>query len=310
MRKFLVAIVVTAIVAGLPACSSGTYSVTAVFDDIGDLQSRGSVQMADVKIGRVGRIRLTDDYKALVTLDLDTSVPVPRSVTALLRQTSLLGERFVELRPVEDAPTTPRLRAGDRITETGEAPELEFVAGEAISVLGAVTAGDVEVLVRTGAEGFGGRGEELGSLLRDLGTFSHTLAERTAEIERIIDGFGSAAEQLAPAAADLGALLDNLATTTRVLADNRAQAVDALDQLSRVAAVQNDVLVRYRSDIERQIGQVDALVAAAAESQAEVASLVDWLARFTTNVPRAVPNDFTQVYLWIVPFLQDPRVER
>ena len=99
----------------------------------------------------------------------------------------------------------------------------------------------------------------------------------------------------------------NLADTTRVLAENRDRAVNALAQLSRLAAVQNEVLVKYRNDLDRQIKQADAIVSIAAGQTDELGLLVDWLDRFAVALPKVIPGDFTQVYLWVVPTPLDPR---
>ena len=40
----------------LSACGGGSYSVTATFDDVGDLQKSGAVQVADVRVGRISSI--------------------------------------------------------------------------------------------------------------------------------------------------------------------------------------------------------------------------------------------------------------
>lgn len=309
MVRRLALLLVTAFVAGaLSGCSSERYVLTAVFDDVGDLQSRGAVQIANVRVGRIGSITLTDDFRAEVKLHMDGGVRVPAGSTALLRQTSLLGEKFVEVRWPAD-PSGDALGDGDRITRTGEAPELEFVAEQAMALLAGVTAEDVATLIATGAEGFGGRGDELQSLVEDLASISATLASRTSSITRIIDGFDTAAGELAGGTDHISALLDNLAATSQLLADNRTRAVHALEQLSRLAAVQNDVLDRYRADVDLQIRQVDEIVRIAVTQTAEVGQLLDWLARFTTVIPKVIPGDFTQVYMWVVPAQQDPRVD-
>ncbi len=107
---------------------------------------------------------------------------------------------------------------------------------------------------------------------------------------------------------DLDSLLINLAETTRILAENRDRAVSALDGLSRLAAVQNEVLARYRDDLDRQIKQVDAIVGIAAGQTDALGLLVDWLDRFTVAMPKVIPGDFTQVYAWVVPAQLDPRL--
>ena len=291
----------------LGACGGDDVVVTAVFDDVGDLQSRHSVQMADVRIGEIKSVRLTDDFRAEVRLAIKPGRRVPKDSIAVLRTTSLLGEKFVELRPNGDPGAGPYLADGDVLAETLEAPELEFVAEEAITALGAIVTNDLAVAIQTGAEAFGGRGEELHDLIADVSAISASLASRTDEIQRIIDGFDATTASLAANGDDLATLLANLATTTQVLADNRDRAITALSQLSRLARVQNDLLTRYRTDIERQIGQVDEVLAVAAGQTVELSLAIDWLEKFVTGTPKVIPGDFAQVYGWFIPEPQDTR---
>ena len=58
-----------------------------------------------------------------------------------------------------------------------------------------------------------------------------------------------------------------------MLADNRDHAVTALRNLGRLAAVQNEVLDKYRADVERQIRQVDGIVGIVAGQTTELATL-------------------------------------
>ena len=80
----LVALIAVAAVATplLAACGGGGTTITATFDDVGDLQPRGSVQVADVR-GRADRQDLASrkDFRARVKLSLNPGVKVPRAST-------------------------------------------------------------------------------------------------------------------------------------------------------------------------------------------------------------------------------------
>lgn len=317
-RALALVLVLAVAAVTLSACSSPTLDLVATFDDVGDLQARHSVQMADVRVGEVSSIRLTDDFKAEVRLSVQPDVKIPEATVALLRTTSLLGEKFIELRPlgpdgeIGAEVTTAALRGpflgdGDRIGRTAEAPELEFVAEEAIMVLGAVVADDLATLVDVGAEAFGGRGAELGAMIDDIASISATFASRTSEIQRIIEGLDRATATLATSSGELDRLFVNLAGTTALLAENRDRLVTVLSSLSALARSQNGVLTAYQRDIDRQIKQLDAIVAIAAGQAGEVATLITWLERFVLGAPKTIPGDFAQVYGWIVPVEQDPR---
>jgi phospholipid/cholesterol/gamma-HCH transport system substrate-binding protein len=314
-RVVVATLVVTLVTGVLGACGGGGMKVTATFDDVGDLQPRHSVQVADVRVGQISSVKLTDDNRAEVTMTVNKSVHIPADSTAILRTTSLLGEKFVEIRPKGDPTKGPFLHAGSHLTSSQEAPELEFVASQLVTVLGAVNANDIGTLAKTGAEAFGGRGSDLRKLIDDLSTISATFASRTGQITQVIDNLDSTAGTLAGGADDLNQLLGNLAQTSTILANNRQRTVDALHQLSRVAAAQNTVLSRHKAEIEHQIRQADDIVAAGAGQTDELTSLVDWLHGFATGTPRTIPGDFTQVYMWLIPAAggagaptcQDPR---
>jgi phospholipid/cholesterol/gamma-HCH transport system substrate-binding protein len=309
VRSLLGALVLALLAAScsLPGRATGPITLTAVFDDVGDLVVNHSVQVADVRIGSVTKIELTDDFKAKVTMSIK-DVQVPKESEALLRTTSLLGEKFIELRPLSgdvDPTAGPFFEDGDTVEQTSEAPELEFVADQAVQVLGAVASNDLATLVHTGAVGFGGRGEELGALINDLSSLSATLADQTGNIVSVIDGLDQATSTLAASQGDLDQLLVNLSETTTVLAENRDRTVDALEQLTRLARVQNEAVFEpYLADVDRQVKQLDAILAEVASGRQEVGVLIDWLSTFVDRIPTGIPNSFAQVYGWFCPVSQ------
>lgn len=302
-RTLGVLVGLAAVAAGctLPGQIEGPVEITATFADVGDLVSGHSVQVADVRVGSVTGIELTDEFEALVTMRIKDGLELPADSLAVLRTTSLLGEKFVELRPPADGGSDDLLVDGSSIARanTKEAPELEFVADEAVQVLGAVAGHDLKTLVDTGGAGFGGRAAELASILDSLTTVSSTLADQTANIVAIIDGLDATTSTLAGGADELDALLVNLEGTTRALADNRELALQTLRDLTRLARAQNDqVFGPYRDQLDRQVKQLDAIVALVAAQRGEVATLVDWLVEFTAKAPKGIPEDFAQVYGW------------
>lgn len=299
-RRAAASLAVLAATGVLASCSGeDTVTVTADFADVGDLVTGHAVQMADVRIGRVTGIELTGEMTALVTMEVEESAQVPADSVALLRTTSLLGEKFIELRPTGDPAEGPFLSDGTVIEKTDEAPELENVTEQAVRVLGGVVSTDLATLVETGAVGFGERGPELEALIDDLSVISATLAERTGTINQIIDNLASASATLAGGQDDIDGLLVNLADTTEVLVENRDRAVVALRELARLARIQDEEIFRpHLADVDRQLKQLDAVLVEVASSSAEVTALLSWLDRFASAVPVAIPGDFAQVYLW------------
>ena len=73
------------------------YTVQVEFLDVLDLVQQSGVRVADVPVGRVDKIELADDWTALVTLTVNGDVDLPANAVAKIQQSSLLGEKFVEL---------------------------------------------------------------------------------------------------------------------------------------------------------------------------------------------------------------------
>jgi phospholipid/cholesterol/gamma-HCH transport system substrate-binding protein len=287
--------------------------LTAVFDDVGDLVVNHSVQVADVRVGSIDSIELTPDFKAKVTMTVKKDVHIPIDGVAELRTTSLLGEKFIALRPCDESrgdtgctPGARDLQSGDEIKRTKAAPELEFVAEQAVDLLGGVVisngvAPDLQVMIQTGSEAFAGRGPELRGLVEDLSTISATLADQANTIITIIDGLDKATATLATSAPEVDQLLVNLSQTTTVLAENRQVAVDTLRSLTRLVQAQEDLVFEpYLAQVDRQVKELDAILTEVTQGRQEVATLIDWLDRFFYQVPKGVQNGFARVYGWFV----------
>jgi phospholipid/cholesterol/gamma-HCH transport system substrate-binding protein len=80
---------------------SGGFTVTARFDNVGDLQPGAPVNMAGVKVGRVTGVAFdSTDYKAVVTLSIDRQYDrIPDDTWANVETAGLLGAKYVGLDP-------------------------------------------------------------------------------------------------------------------------------------------------------------------------------------------------------------------
>lgn len=302
----MVAVVLGATV--LSSCSRGaSMTLTAYFDDSGDLQSRGSVQVADVRVGTIGAVTLTKDFRAKVQLVVNRGVKIPKESEAVLRTTSLLGEKFVELRPLAKADQGPFLQSGDTLRQTSQAPELEFVAETAVRLLSAVNASSVAAIIDTSAQALGDKAPELRALIGDVNQITATLASRTSQIGQVIDNLDRASQTLAAGSPELSNLLVNLSQTTTLLATDRNQAVTALASLTHLAQAADYSLDKYASAIDREIKQVDAVAITLVKSLGDISVLIDWLQRFGVDFPKGIQGNFGGIFLRVVPFLEDPR---
>src|ERR1700677_177077 len=108
------------------------YTVTAKFDNIGDLKVGAPVSMAGVDVGRVTRIDLdTKQYKAVVSMQLDSKFnEIPSDSDASIYTQGLLGGKFIGL-TAGGADTY--LKDKDQIDFTQSAFILENMIGQVLA---------------------------------------------------------------------------------------------------------------------------------------------------------------------------------
>lgn len=108
---------------GVVTESSG-YTLTARFENVGDLRPGAPVSMAGVKVGRVTGVGFdSTDYKAVVTLSIDKQYNrIPDDSWANVETAGLLGAKYVGL---EAGGSETYLAGGGRIENTQSAMVLE-----------------------------------------------------------------------------------------------------------------------------------------------------------------------------------------
>jgi phospholipid/cholesterol/gamma-HCH transport system substrate-binding protein len=105
-----------------------SYSVSAVFDNIGGLKPRAPVKSAGVVVGRVASIEFDDkNYQAKVTLNLDEKFRFPKDTSARILTSGLLGEQYIGLEAGGDEKV---LSENSKITQTQSAIVLESLISQ------------------------------------------------------------------------------------------------------------------------------------------------------------------------------------
>jgi phospholipid/cholesterol/gamma-HCH transport system substrate-binding protein len=112
--------------------SAKYYTITAKFDNIGDLKVGAPVSMSGVDVGRVSRIDLdTREYKAVVAMQLNTKYnQIPSDSDASIYTQGLLGGKFIGL-TAGGADTY--LKDKDQIDFTQSAFVLENLIGQLVA---------------------------------------------------------------------------------------------------------------------------------------------------------------------------------
>jgi phospholipid/cholesterol/gamma-HCH transport system substrate-binding protein len=112
----------------------GGYSVTARFDNVGDIQAGAPVAMGGVKVGRVSKVVYdSTDYKAVVSMTIDSQYDkIPDDSWAGIETAGLLGAKYVGLDP---GGSETYLTAGSQIENTQSAMVLEKLINRLFSAI-------------------------------------------------------------------------------------------------------------------------------------------------------------------------------
>lgn len=295
MKRAGASILVLALALG--SCARrGAMEFDAIFADIGDLANRASVQYSDVEIGSVTDIRL-DGYRARVTMRVDPEVVVPANAQAVIRSTSLLGEKFVEIRVPEGVAPEGRLRSGATIPleRTGKAAEVDQVLAKLGAILEGGGVADLAVIVDSSAEILRDKEGALGEILSELRRLTGTVAGRAPEIGAAVDGLDAAFAALGGGSGTLRRAVASTAEVSRILASRQSdldRLVSALDRFAAVSARYTSATTpasdRALDDIRLVLDQV---MAATGDLEASLAAL----ARFVELWPRMIPGDYIQL---------------
>ena len=222
------------------------YTVRVEFLDVLDLVPQSGVRVADVPVGRVESIELGEDWTAVVTLSVNGDVELPANAVAAIQQSSLLGEKYVELAPPGNEEPTGRLGDDSRITldRTNRNVEVEELLGALSLVLNGGGLAQLQTINRELGEALEGRESEIKDTLSQLDTFIGGLDAQKQEISRALDSANALAATLAGRTATIENALDTIGPGLDVINEQRNLLMSMLDSLARLGEVGTRVIDR------------------------------------------------------------------
>lgn len=227
------------------------YTVTIEFDDVLDLVPQSAVKVNDVTVGRVTDVAL-DGWNAKVTVKVNRDADLPDTAVASIRQTSILGEKFVSLAPPDAADGgSGRLGDGDLIplSRSGEAPEIEQVLASLSLVLNGGAVAKAQVISRELNTALGGREGDMRTLLRRLDDFVATSDESKAQVVAAIEQIDRLAKNTRAQQAAINSALDTMPAALTVVNQQRADLVRMLAELTQLSEVGTRVITQSRDAV-------------------------------------------------------------
>jgi phospholipid/cholesterol/gamma-HCH transport system substrate-binding protein len=278
---------------GIATECDGT-EVIGKFEQVGDLVKNSNVQSSDVVVGSVKDIDL-QGWNAQVTMCLKPGEKVPTQVRAVIRTTSLLGEKFVDLQP--QALTGPYLEDGDIIDldQTGKSVELEEVFGELSTILGTGELEKLNQFTSSQAKILKGNVGQLRTVLSRLRQFTDTLSGRRGEIAASIDNLDAVARTILSDSPVLTRFLRTFAGSSSVLADQKNALVDLLFALDEFSKVSVQLLNATEGGLNEQFAKLRPVLRTVVKNSQNLSDTLTTLATFSDWFPESMPGDYLQL---------------
>lgn len=288
---------------------SNPYHVLIDFSDVLDLVPQSSVKVNDVTVGKVEKITL-QDWHAQVQIVLNGNVSLPANAYARIRQTSLLGEKFVSLSypPSNEVSDSTTLRDASHpgyayphigINRTGATPEVEQVLGALSLLLNGGGIQQIKTITHELDQALSGHSQQIRSLLDQLTTFTTDLDRQKARILTAITNLDALAARLNAQKQILARALDTIPQAVKVLADSRDQFVALLGSLDRLSTVAVGVINGSTDNFVSSLKSLDPVMTELTKTGTDLPKSMEMLATFPfpKTAVNGIRGDYTNLYV-------------
>ncbi|MGW1586229.1 MCE family protein [Streptomyces sp. NPDC002386] len=281
------------------AASDGhAYHVTVEFRDVLDLVPQSAVKVDDVTVGAVEKVEL-DGWHARVRLRVADSVKLPGNAVAGLRQTSMLGEKYVALSAPAGTRPLGRLRDGDRIplSRSGRNPEVEEVLSALSALLNGGGVAQLKTITVELNKALDGREDRVRSLLKQLDTFLGGLDGQRAEIVRALKGVDRLARRLKKERKTIALAVDTMPPALKALADQRKDLTKMLTALSGLGRTATRVVNASHDDTVANLRKLQPILRELNKAGDDLPDSLEILTTypFPRNATDAVKGDYVNL---------------
>lgn len=224
------------------------YSVTVQFRDVLDLVPQSAVRVNDLTVGKVTDIKL-NGWTATVKIKVNRDAKLPDNAVATIRQTSLLGEKFVSLAPPATG-SIGTLGDGDTIPleRSGRNPEIEEVLGAASLLFNGGGLEKTNTIVKELNNALGGNEPEVKELIASTSSFISQLDDNKEALITSLEKINRLAVATNQQKTAITGALDELPDALRVVNDQRDDLVKLLQSLNKLGDVATGVIRDSKAD--------------------------------------------------------------
>ncbi|MFE2962197.1 MCE family protein [Streptomyces sp. NPDC059340] len=283
---------------GGAAADGHAYHVTVEFRDVLDLVPQSAVKVNNVTVGAVEKVRL-DGWHARVRLRVADSVKLPANAVAELRQTSMLGEKYVALSAPTGTAPVGRLGDGDRIplSRSGRNPEIEEVLSALSALLNGGGVAQLKTITVELNKALNGRENRVRSLLKELNTFIGGLDDQRKDIVHALEAVDRLAGRLGKEKKTIAQAVDAMPPALKVLADQRRDLTRMLTALSKLGKTGSKVVTASHDDTVANLKQLRPILQQLNKAGDDLPNSLELLTTypFPRNVVDAIKGDYVNL---------------
>jgi len=237
---------------------SNPMTVHVMFADVLDLVPKSTVKVDDVSVGQVTDIAL-DHGVADVTLQMRGDTELPANAVATIRQTSLLGEKFVSLAPPTSDASSEHLADGATIplARTGRNPEVEEVLGALSLLLNGGGVAQLHTITHELNLALDGHESAARSVLDQIRTLMTQLDKNKGDIVHAIDSLNALSVSVRKQQGSIDQALEQLPSALTSLDKQRHDLVRMLKSLDRLGNVGVRVIKASKDATIQTVRQLD-----------------------------------------------------
>ena len=286
---------------GAVANGGHTYTLNVQFADVQDLVPYSAVKVNDATVGHVKTVSV-QGHHALVVVQLKDTVKLPANSTALVSQTSLLGEKFVAIQPPADRKDwRGTLAPGGTISliNTDTDATIEEVLGSLSLVLNGGGLQNVQTITKEFNKALTGKESNTRGMLEQLKIFATGLNAQKSDIISALEHVDHLAATIKAQESTVTTAIDTFPAALQVLSDSTASLTKMLTALSNLGETATGVINASKDDMLANFRNLEPTLTELAKAGNEIPRTLQLLITFpeidgTQDVYR---GDYTNIHL-------------
>ncbi|TMM17747.1 MAG: MCE family protein [Actinobacteria bacterium] len=243
-------------------------SYKADMPDVTGLFPTDDVKVAGVKVGQVSKVT-TDRGHAVVTFNVDKSVPLRSSSQVGLRYRNVLGEKYLYVYPGSSGPV---MSSGSTIpiNQAVSSADIDAFLNALGPFIRAINPQEGNLFVQAMVSALEGNQDQVTQLLGNTSTVSNTLGNLNQEVGSVIDNFNTVLTALAQRSGDLDHLINNLNALSQSLVARNNDLDTAVVEFSQLAEQFKNFLSGNRGNIDQMVNNLQGISDVLAQHHADL----------------------------------------